>query len=134
MFKALIVENNATFRNFLRTILYSQIPPFIIGEASKEEEVFRQIDSLHPDILFLNIKLPGTNGLKLTKQIKDLYPKICITILTSYDLPEYQEAAYKQGADYFISKSTLTEDNLSDLIQSILLRRQHNCCKLKQNI
>ncbi len=44
MFKALIVENNATFRNFLRTILYSQIPPFIIGEASKEEEVFRQID------------------------------------------------------------------------------------------
>ena len=125
MLKALIVENNDTFRQFLRDSLCAQISPLLFNEVANEDAVLAKIETTRPDIVFMNFKLPGVNGLTVTKIIKNKYPGLQVIILTNYDLPEYREAAYQCGADYFLSKTSLTEAGISDVVQSILQGRGH---------
>jgi DNA-binding NarL/FixJ family response regulator len=66
----------------------------------------------------MDISLPGESGLELTKKIKTNYPDIIVVILTSYDLPEYREAATQSKADYFMAKDSRTNDFLA-LVESI---------------
>ena len=125
MLKALIVENNDTFRQFLRDSLGPQISPLLFNEVANGDAVLSKIETSRPDIVFINFKLPDVNGLTITKTIKNQYPDIKVIILTNYDLPEYREAAYQFGADYFLSKTSLTEGGISDVVQSILQGRGH---------
>jgi DNA-binding NarL/FixJ family response regulator len=64
--------------------------------------------------------LPGINGLQLTKKIKKDFPSIHLAVLTSYDLPEYREAAVESGVDRFFVKSSFKWGEVEALIQSIL--------------
>jgi DNA-binding NarL/FixJ family response regulator len=68
----------------------------------------------------MDIKLPGENGLKLTEKIKATHPNITIFILTSYDIPEYREAAFQSGADRFLAKTSLNRMELEELVKSFL--------------
>jgi len=56
----------------------------------------------------VDIKLPGVNGLELTKKIKAAHPSITIFILTNYDIPEYREAAFQYGADRVVLSRIIT--------------------------
>jgi YesN/AraC family two-component response regulator len=93
-----------------------------VGEAADGKEALQKVDSLKPDIIFMDIKLPGENGLELTQRIKAGDPNITVIVLTSYDLLEYRQAASKYGANYFLSKDTSTEE-LVKLIERILSER-----------
>jgi DNA-binding NarL/FixJ family response regulator len=68
----------------------------------------------------MDIRLQGENGLHLTEHIKRRHPQIIVAILTSYDWPEYREAAHKFGANYFIMKGSSTKREIVDLIESIM--------------
>jgi DNA-binding NarL/FixJ family response regulator len=119
MLKTLIVEDNATFRQSLKELLCTRFPSMAVSEATDGEEALQRIDAIVPDIIFMDIKLPGENGLQITKKVKAKYPKISVIILTYYDLPEHREAAFQCGANHFLSKGTSTQE-IVDLIQSIL--------------
>jgi DNA-binding NarL/FixJ family response regulator len=67
----------------------------------------------------MDIKLPGANGLEITRKIKEGYSTIQVIILTSYDFPEYREAAVKYGADHFLSKESSSREDLLALVESI---------------
>jgi DNA-binding NarL/FixJ family response regulator len=66
----------------------------------------------------MDIRLPGENGLDLTKKIKMIYPDVTVVILTTYDFPEYRQAARQCKADHFVSKDSPTSDFLA-LVESI---------------
>jgi DNA-binding NarL/FixJ family response regulator len=119
-FNTLLVEDNAPFRQTLFDILSSQFPSMVIEEAADGEEAFQKIESVLPNLIFMDIKLPGENGLQLTQRIKAKHPGVIIIILTSYDLPEYREAAYQYGANYFIVKGSSTNEEILALVRSIL--------------
>ena len=106
MCKTLIVEDNVTFRQMLKESLRFRFPTMEIEEEPDGRHLFNKIDSFHPKIVFMDIRLPGENGLELTKKIKKNYPDIIIVILTSYDLPEYRQAARESMADYFVPKGS----------------------------
>ena len=91
-----------------------------IMEATNGKDALQKIDALLPDLVFMDIKLPGESGLDLTQKIKSRHPGIRILILTSYDFPEYREAAAQYGANHFLSKGTTTKDQILALVQSIL--------------
>jgi len=110
MCKTLIVEDNVTFRQMLKEILWPRFPTMEIEEEPNGGDLFNKIDSFHPKIVFMDIRLPGENGLELTKKIKKNYPDIIIVILTSYDLPEYRQAARESMADYFVPKGSSIQD------------------------
>jgi len=119
MERILIVEDNALFLQFLKETLRSRFPSIDILEAANGEEAMQKIKTLPPDAIFMDLRLPGENGLELTKKIKAKYPDIIVVIITNYDLPEYREAAYQCGADHFLSK-----DSFLRMLKTILPDRK----------
>jgi DNA-binding NarL/FixJ family response regulator len=119
-FRTLLVEDNAAFRQTLLDILSAQFPSIVIEEAADGKEAFQKIESALPNLIFMDIKLPGENGLQLTQKIKAKHPEVIIIMLTSYDLPEYREAAYQYGANYFIVKGSSTNEEILAMVGSIL--------------
>ena len=118
-FKVLIVEDSTLFRQLLKETLHDRFPSIGIDQARNGEEALQKVEAFIPDLIFMDIQLPGDNGLDLSKRIKSLHPDIIIVILTAYDLPEYREGS-RQYADYFFSKGSLTSENILTLVQSIL--------------
>jgi DNA-binding NarL/FixJ family response regulator len=118
MKRILIVEDNAFFLQFLKETLRSRFTSIDILEAANGEEALQKIKTLSPDAIFMDLRLPGENGLELTKRIKAQYPNMVVVIITNYDLPEYREAAYQCKADHFLSK-----DSFLKMINSILPNR-----------
>ena len=118
MVRTILVEDNQEFRRCLRKILCTHYPFIQVIEAENEEEVMREIDHVPPDLIFMDIHLPGKNGLQLTQEIKSRYPNIVVIVLTDYDLPEYQETAHRSGANYFVSKDSSMADFFA-LVESV---------------
>ena len=122
MFKALIVEDDPLFRQILKEILASRFPSISIKEAAHGVEALQKLDMNGLDLVFMDIKLPGMNGLELTKKIKESHPSIPVIILTNHDTPEYRKAALECGADYFISKASSIEQEIEMAVQSVSAR------------
>jgi len=114
MKRVLLVEDNVYFRQFLKESLRARLPSLDILEATNGEEALMRMETLLPDTIFTDLRLPGANGLELTKRIKAQYPGTIVVIITNYDLPEYREAAFDSGADHFLSK-----DSFLKMINSI---------------
>ena len=74
----------------------------------------------------MDISLGDDNGLALTQEIKKLYPEVVILILTGYDFPEYQDAAFQYGADFFLVKGSTTLREIVKLVETILSRDPQN--------
>ena len=103
MFRAIIVDDHAVFRTSLREVLTSRFPDSVIEEAADGRIALERIENALPDVVFMDIQLPGENGLEITRRIKKHYPAILVIIVTSHDLPEYREAASQFGASGFLT-------------------------------
>ena len=123
----LIVEDNATFRHSLKDVLKTQFPSMGIEEAADSEEALLKLRVFEPDLIFMDIKLPGRNGLELTRAIKSTNSEIEIIILTSYDIPEYREAAIRSGASHFLTKGNASGDEIADVVVATLASRGKTC-------
>jgi len=126
VFRILIVEDNYLFRQTILDILATQFPSMILEEAGDGKTALERIEEAVPDLIFMDIKLPGENGLHLTEHIKKKHPEVVVVILTSYDWPEYREAAFKFGANHFIMKGSSTNNAIVELIEAILTDRGFN--------
>jgi DNA-binding NarL/FixJ family response regulator len=119
MLRVLIVEDNLIFREAFKKSLFDYFPSMVIEEAAKGDEALEKIKGGPPHLIFMDIRLPGVNGLQLTQRIKKDFPDINIGILTDYDLPEYRQAAVQYGADRFYVKNSFKWDELEGFVQSI---------------
>jgi DNA-binding NarL/FixJ family response regulator len=126
MFRTMLVEDSSSFRQVVKDDLQDQFPSMNIIEAADGVEAFQKIDGHPPNLIFMDISLPGENGLELTRRIKANYPDVIIVILTSHDLPEYREAAIQCKADYFFSKGAILNYGIFTLVKSILLTKGFN--------
>ena len=120
MYRILIVEDNDHFRQTLRSLLSARFPSTSFEEAKDGSEALEKVSAFDPDLIFMDIKLPGQNGLELTKRIRDSNAEVKIIILTSYDLPEYREAARVGGANHFVSKGSSKAEEILALVETIL--------------
>jgi CheY-like chemotaxis protein len=118
-FKTLLVEDSIPFRQLLKENLHDRFPSMLLEEAGDGIEAMQKLDSVCPDLIFMDIRLPGESGLELTKKIKSQCPDIKIIIMTSYDLPEYREGAKKAGANYFLTKDKTSWEEVAKLVNSI---------------
>lgn len=123
MFNTLIVEDNQLFRQSLRQMLVEQFPFLQVTEMGDGEGLFRPGDVLHSDLVFMDVKLPGRNGFELTRIIKSRNTAAIVCVITSYDLPEYRDAAFSSGADYFYTKGELLADEIAKIVEAVLSMR-----------
>jgi len=124
MLRTLIVDDNASFRQSFRDHLYQQFPEMIIEEAASAEEAIENIGSSAPHLVFVDIQLPGENGLELTRKIRAGHVRVTIAILTAYDLPEYRDAANECGANFFLSKGAYSMEEIISVVDTVLFERQ----------
>ena len=104
MFNTLLVEDNVTYRQTLADVLLWHFPLIDVDEANDGWEALRKVEYRRPNLIFMDIHLPGENGLNVTKEIKRIYTGIVIVILSTNSESEYRQQAFRHGADYFISK------------------------------
>jgi two-component system response regulator YesN len=119
MVSAVIVEGNLSFRQALKNIFQARFPSVKLVDAANGKKAMELMDTFFPDLILMDIKLPGDHALELTQKIKAHHPKAVVVVYSSYDLPEYRERAFLHGADYFIGKDSAVEDYCT-LIESIL--------------
>ena len=117
---ALIIDDNDAFRQSLNRVLARHFPTLRITEADDGDDALFSVAQLLPDLIFMDIHLPGRNGLDLTRIIKNVYIHPLICVITSFDLPEYRDAALRNGADYFIAKDESTEAAIVAIVDSLL--------------
>ena len=117
--KALVVEDNESLRETLMEILETNFSDMEVSGASNSQEALEEVGNHPPELIFMDIQIPGENGLKLTKKIKAQYPDTVVVIHTNYDLPEYREAAVEYGADHFLSKEKSNPDEIVALVGSL---------------
>lgn len=117
-FRILIVDDFSGYRTLFKKSLRISFPSIAIAEATNGSEALQKVEAFLPDLIFMDIRLPGESGLTLTKKIKATHPNITILILTAYDIPEYREAAPKYGADRFLAKNSLNYMELKKLVES----------------
>ena len=92
-------------------------------EARDGREALNEVSVFDPDLIFMDIKLPGENGLELTRKIRASNSEVKIIILTSHDLPEYREAAREGGADYFLTKDASKANEIFNLVDNLFFQK-----------
>jgi DNA-binding NarL/FixJ family response regulator len=120
--RALIVDDSTTLRRYIVDLLVSAPGVHVIGEAASGSEALTMARELNPDLVLMDVRMPGTNGLETTVQLKREMPHVQVIILTTYDLPEYREAARMSGASGYVVKRALPEA-LLPAIQEVCARQ-----------
>jgi len=118
--KTLIVEDNASFREILKDKLQTIFPSMVVYEAADGIEALQKVDALRPELVFMDIRLPGEGGIQLTQKIKAKYPNTKVIILTSYDSLEYRGAAIQSGGDCYIPKDSLSFIRIERLVKTLI--------------
>jgi DNA-binding NarL/FixJ family response regulator len=116
MHRTLIVDDIAVFRETFKKALAERFPALRIDEAVDGRDAMVKIGDNKPELIFMDIRLPGEDGLELTRRIKAQHPEIVIIVLTDHDLPEYRDAALQGGADDFIAKGELKMGRIEKLV------------------
>jgi two-component system LytT family response regulator len=123
--KALIIDDERLARKELNTLLQAHREIEVIGEAVNAEDAFDQIRKLNPDVLFLDIQMPGKNGFELLEQL-DSVPKVIFT--TAFD--EYAIKAFEINVlDYLLKP--IQPERLADSIQKLLKEEYQEVSKSK---
>lgn len=118
-FNALVIDDSAVFRQSFRELLLTNCPHVSISEASSTVDAWKHLKARAPRLVFTDVKLGRESGLSLVYEIRQYYPRIALAIMTGHDGPEYRQAAYGKGADFFIPKDAVTAGDIAALIDSV---------------
>ena len=108
-----LVDDHQLVRDGIKALLISAEDLTILGEASSGKECFEKIAIETPDILILDISLPDTNGIEITKRITAEYPGTKVLILSMYTNEDFIFNSVKAGARGYLPKNTSREELLS---------------------
>ena len=108
MIRVLVADDQALVRAGFASLLDAQSDIQVIGEASDGEEAVRLARELNPDVVLMDIRMPGLDGLQATRQIADdeRLGSVRVVILTTFELDEYVFEAVRAGASGFLVKHT----------------------------
>ncbi len=105
--RILLVDDHTILRAGLRSLLSDYSDFQVVGEAADGAEALTRVNELKPDVVVMDIGMPGMNGLIATRQILDTHPETRILILTQYDNKEYVLPLLKLGAAGYVLKQTV---------------------------
>ena len=120
MIRLLIVDDHAIVREGLRTLLAETPDLEIVGEASDGPGAVAQALALRPDVILLDLMLPGLNGIEVTQRVHQAQPACRILLLTSFAEDQNVVAAMQAGAAGYLLKDVLQGDLLSAIRQAML--------------
>ena len=114
--RVLLVDDHQVVRDGLQHMLAQEEDLEVIGQGADSDETFRQIEKLRPDVILMDIKMPGVDGIELTRQVKRKYPACNIIMLTLFD--QYFNQAMEAGASGYLLKDIKSKE-LANAIRQV---------------
>ncbi len=108
--KILLVDDHEVVRLGLKALLEHHTQFEVVGEAATAKEALEQVARLHPDIVLMDIRLPGTSGIEACEEVVRQFPETRVVMLTSYAEDEMLFSAIRAGASGYILKQIGGED------------------------
>jgi DNA-binding NarL/FixJ family response regulator len=111
----LLADDQPLLRMGFRMVLESQVDLSVVGEAADGREALELTRRLAPDVVLMDVRMPGMDGIEATRLIVEDGLRSRVLILTTFDLDEYAHAALRAGASGFLLKDALPNDLLSGI-------------------
>ncbi|NYD77976.1 response regulator [Arthrobacter cupressi] len=108
--KVLLVDDQPLLRIGFRLILEGEPDLEVVGEASDGNDALAQAAALHPDVILMDVRMPGMDGIEATRQLSATDSAARVIILTTFDLDEYAFAGLQAGASAFLLKDVAPEE------------------------
>ncbi len=105
MIKVLIVDDSAVIRQRLADLLSGSNGVRVVGQASGPAEALASLPILKPNVVTLDVRMPGGSGIDVIRPIKEASAGVTIIMLTNYPCPRYERECRERGADFFLDKS-----------------------------
>ena len=113
-----LADDQALMRMGFRMVLEAEEDIAVVGEASDGTSALAQAKALHPDVILMDVRMPGMNGIEATELIARECPSTRVLILTTFDLDEYAFAGLRAGASGFLLKDTRPAE-LAEAIRTV---------------
>lgn len=117
--RILIVDDHGVLRAGLKALLSDRVDMHVVGEAGDGQEALRQLLLLQPDLVLLDLSLPGMGGIEIARQIKEQRPSTAVLILTVFEDVSLLREALQAGASGYILKRAAGEELIS-AIQAVI--------------
>ncbi|MDP2920513.1 MAG: response regulator transcription factor [Dehalococcoidia bacterium] len=111
--RILIVDDHTVLRDGIRALLSVHDDIEIVGEASEGKEAIEKVRELNPDVVIMDIAMPGMDGLEATRRIRKKNRDVKILVLSQYDNREYILSCIKAGASGYLPKRALGSELVS---------------------
>jgi two-component system, NarL family, response regulator LiaR len=116
--RVLLVDDHAVVRKGLRALLGRESSIDVTGEAEDGEQALRAADRLRPDVILMDLEMPGIGGIEATRRISETHPDTKVVVLTSHASEEDVFPALKAGALGYLLKHSAPEDVLQAIRQA----------------
>jgi DNA-binding NarL/FixJ family response regulator len=116
--RLLIADDHAFYREGVHTMLLGQPDMEVIGEASDGDETIARAESLQPDVILMDIKMPGVNGIEATRRILRASPHIQVLVVTMFEDDDSVFAAMRAGARGYLLKDA-DQDELMRAVKAV---------------
>jgi DNA-binding NarL/FixJ family response regulator len=110
--RILIADDHPVFRYGLRALLTAEPVIEVVGEATNGEDVIAQAAALLPDVILMDLNMPGINGIEATRRILAVSPQVNILVLTMFDDDDSVFAAMRAGARGYLLKGAEADETL----------------------
>lgn len=117
--RVLLVDDQDLVRYGLRLVLEVQPDIEVVAEASDGADALRAARGHAPDVVLMDVRMPGMDGIEATRQLAAAHPKTRVLVLTTYDLDEFAFGALQAGAAGFLLKNT-RPDELVGAVRSVV--------------
>jgi len=107
-----LVDDHGLFRTALRRLLEAEGHFEVVAEAADGQEAVRRVIETRPDLVLMDVGLPGISGVEATRQIRGALPECKVLILSGYDRPSFVQAALMEGASGYVLKTATSEELL----------------------
>ena len=108
--RVLIVDDHAFIRRGVQTILHAYPEWEFCGEAENGKDAIRLADELKPEIIIMDVSMPGLNGIEATRAIRKLQPEVKIVLLTLHESAELLRSAFRAGARGYLLKTDAEQE------------------------
>lgn len=110
--RVLIVDDQESFRSAARLVIENTDGFEVAGEAATGEDALVMVPELQPDLVLMDINMPGIDGLEATQRLTNHNPDLKVVVLSTYEAADYERPALEAGAVAFVSKSDFGPDSL----------------------
>ena len=131
--RVLIVDDHPMVAEGIQFLLENEPQIDVIGILSNGQDVIDQVETLNPDVILMDLNMPGIGGLSATEIILERRPETRILILSMHDSPEYISSALNHGAVGYVLKDVPTE-KIKQAIQSVMDGQQYLCTGAKESL